>query len=106
MALHVVAQETMTIVSPNNAYQSVEGPDRSTVYRTTPAHFQQTIYMPTSWGRSAAVTGAVTSIAWRQDDYCTTPVNVLQFSQFTVSLNGTVIYSGSFRVGGDCYSGP
>jgi hypothetical protein len=61
--------------------------------------------MPTSWGRSAAVTGAVTSIAWRQDDYCLTPVNVLQFSQFTVRLNGTAIYSGAFQVGGDCYSG-
>src|SRR5687767_8963567 len=62
--------------------------------------------MPTNWGRSAAVTGAVTSIAWRQDDYCLTPVNSLRFSQFTVRLNGTVVYSGSFFVGGDCYSGP
>ncbi|HEU0010739.1 MAG TPA: hypothetical protein VFT34_13055 [Verrucomicrobiae bacterium] len=106
VALHVVAQESISIVSPNTAYQSVDGPNRSTIFRTTLSlNFQQTIHMPTSWGRSAAVTGAVTSIAWRQDEYCVTPVNVLDVSLFTVRLNDTVIYSGPLRVAGDCYSG-
>src|SRR5262245_22777708 len=95
MALPAVAQEIMSIVSPNNAYQSVDGPDRSTLFRTTLSlNYSQTIVMPTSWTRSAAVTGAVTSIAWRQDDYCLTPVNILDVSLFTVRLNGTVVYSG------------
>ncbi len=104
MALHVVAQESISIVSPNNAYQSVDGPNRSTIFRTTLSlNFQQTIHMPSSWERSAAVTGAVTSIAWRQNNYCVTPVNVLDVSLFTLRLNDTVIYSGPLRVAGDCY---
>ena len=106
MALPSVAQETMTVVSPNAFYQSVDGPDRSTIFRSSALslNLQQTIYMPTSWSRSAAVTGAVTSIAWRQDDYCLTPANSLNIGLFTVRLNGTVVYSGPLWVGADCYT--